>query len=342
MMHPPDPGPLDDTEAAELLGAYALDACDPDEMIAIEAVLARRPDLAGEAARLAHAAAWIGATEAVVAPDALRTSLADAVRRRGVDALDDAARCYAGATARVGETIDALHPDDEDLLTPNGLTARELVIHLAAQDSALAEAIGTPVATDMPRDSVDARTAAFVARFGSGTLDEVVAIWHRSVDAVLAWANDPASLDAEVEWLGYRLDRGTLLVARSFETWIHRDDLRRLAGEPGEPPPAAEIARMADVSARNTELGLALTGRDRAGKVARLVLTGAGGGEWIVAMGAGADATHAPDVTLVADVVDWCLVVGERLDPAALERSVEGDESLAEDLVAAAPAFATL
>ena len=55
---------LSDAEVEELLGAYALDACEPDEAAAVEAVLARRPDLPREADRLSRAAAWIGATEA--------------------------------------------------------------------------------------------------------------------------------------------------------------------------------------------------------------------------------------------------------------------------------------
>ena len=63
-----DPATLSDAEVAELLGAYALDACEPEEAEAIEAVLARRPDLAREADRLSRAAAWIGATEAIEPP----------------------------------------------------------------------------------------------------------------------------------------------------------------------------------------------------------------------------------------------------------------------------------
>jgi hypothetical protein len=99
---------------------------------------------------------------------------------------------------------------------------------------------------------------------------------------------------------------------------------------------------MADFSARNTGLGLVMVGRDHPGLTARIVLTGPGGGEWTVAMGAGADLSGPPAVTLTADVVDWCLVAGARLDPSALVRMVDGDPVLADDLVAAAPAFATL
>jgi hypothetical protein len=77
--------------------------------------------------------------------------------------------------------------------------------------------------------------------------------------------------------------------------------------------------------------------------VATIVLTGAGGGEWRFSMGGRqADDDAEADVTLTADVVDWCLVVGERLAPTDLPRRVDGDTALADDLVAAAPAFATL
>ena len=52
------------SEFQDLVGAYALDACEPDEIAEVEAVLARRPDLAGEAERLSRVAGWLGAIEA--------------------------------------------------------------------------------------------------------------------------------------------------------------------------------------------------------------------------------------------------------------------------------------
>ncbi|HWW45056.1 MAG TPA: anti-sigma factor, partial [Acidimicrobiia bacterium] len=66
---------MPDDRLAELLGAYALDACDPDETAAIEELLRRRPDLAAEAARLTAAAAWLGATEALEPPARLRDAV---------------------------------------------------------------------------------------------------------------------------------------------------------------------------------------------------------------------------------------------------------------------------
>jgi uncharacterized protein (TIGR03083 family) len=332
----------DDRQLEELLGAYALDACEPGEVEAVEEMLARRPDLADEAALLSKAAAWIGATEALAAPQTLRTSLLDAVNARRAAMLDPAAHCYAAAAARLDDTIAHFDRDDAGIVTPNGLTARELIVHLASQDSAFAEAVGAAPVPGITGTNIDDRTASFVERFGDRPLAEIHELWRASVAAVLAWAEDPASLGSHVSWLGYDLARDTVLVARSFETWIHRDDLRRVAGRPADPPPADEIHEMADFSARNTQLGLTMTGREHPEVTARIVLTGPGGGEWTVPMGAGTDLSAPLAVTLVADVVDWCLVAGERLDPSALVRTVEGDPALADDLVAAAPAFATL
>ena len=84
-----------------------------------------------------------------------------------------------------------------------------------------------------------------------------------------------------------------------------------------------------------------MAGRSRPGRTARLVLTGDGGGEWLIAMGGGEAAT-TPDVTLTTGVVDWCRLVGERIAPDDLDYSVDGDPGLAEDLLVAASAFATL
>jgi hypothetical protein len=89
-------------------------------------------------------------------------------------------------------------------------------------------------------------------------------------------------------------------------------------------------------------LALGLVQRTRNGKTARLVLTGDGGGEWRVAMDGSGLSTQAPDVTVTADVVDWCMLVGDRIAPDVIPHTVDGDARLAEDLIAAAPALATL
>jgi hypothetical protein len=47
-------------------------------------------------------------------------------------------------------------------------------------------------------------------------------------------------------------------------------------------------------------------------------------------------------VTVTADVVDWCHLVGDRVAPGDLRHEIDGDGALGRDLVAAAPALATL
>jgi anti-sigma factor RsiW len=66
---------VDHASAAELLGAYALDACDDVETAAIEAHIAECADCAAEAARLKTVAGWIGASEATTPPEDLRARL---------------------------------------------------------------------------------------------------------------------------------------------------------------------------------------------------------------------------------------------------------------------------
>ena len=332
---------LPDEALEELLGVYALDACEPEEAAAVEELLHRRPELAAEAARLADAAAWIGAAGALEPPPGLRGAVFERLRQaRPAD--DPAARLYAAETERVARELDRLDPDDDDVRTPNGLTARELVVHVAAQETLLARAVGRPV-DDVDELDIDARTARFVERFAARPYQDVVDAWRQSVDAVLVWAAEPASHNANVAWPGLPLARDAALIARSFENWVHRDDLRSVRGAPSAPPPGAELHLMAELSTSILPPALALAGRARPGHTARVVLTGDGGGSWLIPLEFGeATPTAPPDVTLTTDVVDWCRVAAERLDSAELACTVDGDERLADELLEAASAFATL
>jgi len=160
------------------------------------------------------------------------------------------------------------------------------------------------------------------------------------VEAIRAWfAGAPA--DAAVAVFGLTLGRDSLLVARAFETWTHADDIRRAVGRDLEPPAAPTLQRMADLSVTSMPAALEISGRAHPDKTGRVVLTGAGGGDWLIPLGFG-EVRETEDVVLTADVVDWCRVASERMAPGDLPRTVEGDPALADDLAAAASAFATL
>jgi uncharacterized protein (TIGR03083 family) len=333
----------DDTMLDALLGAYALDAVDADEAVAVEAYLERAPQAAQEVARLRNAAAWIGATEALTPPPELHDTVLEAARARraGRDDVDPFLAVYLTETERLDALLGAIPDDVLDRRTFNGLTVRELVIHLAAMESSFAATLGVTTEPGIAETAVEARTTLFVEHYRDRPLADARARWREAVDAVRRWATDPANADAGVQWLALHFTRNSLLVARSFETWTHADDIRRVLGQPLESPPDGSLRLMADVSVTAMPAALEVAERAHRGKTARVVLTGGGGGHWLIPLGF-SEMGQAADVVLTADVVDWCRCVSERVAPEALTRRVEGDPALADDLAAASSAFATL
>ncbi|MDQ1430587.1 MAG: hypothetical protein QOF40_1189 [Actinomycetota bacterium] len=330
---------LTDAEVEELLGAYALDAVDPDEAVAIEAVLARRPELARQADELANAAAWFGATGALEPPAGMRTRVLDAARARRAGPADPVVDVYLSLSDRVDRAVAELPDDALDVVTPNGLTARDLVVHLAAQESLLAQNLGMPTIADLEEEDIEARTLALLPRYADRDLDDAVELWRASVEANRVWA--VANPERTAIWRGLGLTRDDTLLVRSFEAWVHSDDLRRAAGLPTPPPETRHLSLMSDLAGRILPLAVAVSGRVHDGKTARLVLTGDGGGDWLVALG-GDQPAGEPDVTVTADVIEWCMLVGDRIAPDAMHYEVDGDPVLGRDLVSAAPALATL
>jgi uncharacterized protein (TIGR03083 family) len=335
--------PMSDDEVRELLAAHALHAGLPEEEVQIERLLADDPAAAAEFGRLSNAAAWIGATEALTPPPTLRRTVLDAARARRHTAGDDALmRTYRTETDRFAALVATLRPEDLAARTANGLSVRDLLIHLAAMESMVSAGLGTTVTTISTATDVEGRTAAFVEALAVRPVDDVQAIWRAGIDGVLQWAatHQPRGL---LPWLGVDVQRDTLLISRAFETWIHADDIRRALGRPLEPPSPTDIHAMADFSLRNLPVWLELTGRAHPGQTARVVLTGAGGGSWLVPMGGdGARPSEAVDVELEVDVVAWCHRVGERVTTDAIVTRVEGDAALARDLLESASAVATL
>jgi uncharacterized protein (TIGR03083 family) len=335
----------DDAMLDELLGAYALDAVEPDEAAAVEAYLERSPGAADEVARLRKAAAWIGASEALAPPPALHDTVLGAARSRRQAQQDGAGddpflAVYLSEAGRFDAVLDEVPADAWHVRTYNGLTVRELVTHLASMESTVASAIGRPTVPDVSELDIQRRTAIFLDRFRDRPLADVRAVWRSSVEAIRAWfAGAPA--DAAVAVFGLTLGRDSLLVARAFETWTHADDIRRAVGRDLEPPAAPTLQRMAHLSVTSMPAALEIGGRAHPDKTGRVVLTGAGGGDWLIPLGFG-EVGETEDVVLTADIVDWCRVASERMAPEDLPRTVEGDPALADDLAVAASAFATL
>ncbi len=324
---------MDVTEGGrELLGAYALDALDDDEVVAMEALISSDPEAAEELHRLRSAAAWIGATEALQPPRDLRRHLFEAAAARPVEL-----RVYRAAIERHEELLDAISESDLELPTENGLSIGDLVVHLAAMETAVAETVGhqCDVSTEV---DVEARTNEFLAAFGHDPLGAGRAVWHSATVTIAGWAGAP-NQNARLPWADSEVSRRTALATRAFELWTHDDDIRVALGQDRQTPLVPELALMSDVAVGILPFCFATQGQ-KVAAAARVVLTGEGGGDWTVSLDGHEHDTV--DVTLTLDVVDYCRVVAERLNPENCGAAIDGDQALGRTLLGCASALATL
>jgi uncharacterized protein (TIGR03083 family) len=321
----------------ELLGAFALDACDTEEMAAVEQYVAAHPEVFDAVERLRTAAAGLAASDALAPPRDVRAGVFQRARERRAPRSQTPLAVHAEVEATLVELLDDLPASALDLPTLNGLTVRELVAHLAAMESLLAMWLGVPTLAQVEDEGVEERTAAVLDVTRDWTFAEVTALWTRSMAAVRA----AAPHDETSRWFGSEMPTNLVLVIRAFETWTHTDDIRRALGQSLDVPSAAALRTMAEGSMTLVPSAMESSGRARPDRTARVVLTGAGGGEWNVAMDVGAEPGE-PDVTLTLPVADWCRRFSERLNAEELDLLVNGDRGLGEDLIAAAPVFASL
>lgn len=316
----------------ELLGAYALDALDADETAAVEALLERDPDAAREVQRLRGAASWIAATEALAPPRDLRAHLFERATEVPAEL-----RAYRQAVARHESLLDSISERDLDAETANGLSVGDLVVHLAAMESAVAETVGLPC-TVSDATEVTARTDAYIGAFGDDPLGAGRHTWRDATEAMDAWAVRDGGR-ALFPWSGFEVARRTALATRAFELWTHDDDVRVALGREREVPTESELALMSDIAVGILPACVAAAGGAPAA-AARIVLTGPGGGDWTLSF----DGRNHDDVavTVTMDTVTYCRLVAERVTPNDCGAIVDGDLEFGRRILESASAFATL
>jgi uncharacterized protein (TIGR03083 family) len=319
----------------DLIGAYALDACDDAEMAAVDAYINAHPDAAAEVERMRAAAAWLGASGPLVPPPNLRASLLDrvVVPASGVDAYTEVAEEFAAEIA-------SLPPDARGAVTFNGLTVHELVGHLGLTDEIFLDAMTSdaPKRTAIDAAAVEQATYESLDDIRAKSFDDLFREWQHAAAEVRDAA--PSAAREKRTVLGYSLDDA--LVIRAFETWTHLDDVRDRIDRAGFVPSAATLRSMADLSIRVVPFALAATGRAHPGTSMRIVLTGPGGGSWDVPLAPGEPVAAEPETVLTVDIVDWCHRFADRIEPDVLAFEVDGESSFAADVVAAAPVFTGL
>jgi uncharacterized protein (TIGR03083 family) len=322
------------SEFEDLVGAYALDACEPEEAAAMDVYVADHEEAAAKAERLRVVAAWLGAAGALHPPAGLRDQLLAAATEPvaplpPVDALQR-------ESARFEMLLDSLEDGDLTSITENGLSVRDLVTHVAIIDEAFVAAA---------KESSVFIGADLVADLTTAQLPETadwsfVQIRDRVRSAREALAALDAQYPADARVGGYSL--GSVLVIRAFETWTHCHDVAVATSRP-EPPAEPPVLRtMADLAVQTLPLALAARGFSYPDRTARVVLTGPGGGDWTIACDGRSTPGPVPDVVLRAPVVEFCRRFADRLTVDEVPFDADGDVELGRALVDAAPAFAGL
>jgi uncharacterized protein (TIGR03083 family) len=183
-------------------------------------------------------------------------------------------------------------------------------------------------------------TRAFVASWSERSSTEVLARWRELTTGTTRHLQslDRSAVREPFHFHHLDMTLSTVLIARVFEIWTHDEDIRRATGRVVVAPDAERLRRMSRVAVPSMPFGLAVGGARVAGRTARIVLTGPGGGTWDQPLGLGETAGE-PDTTLVLDVVDYCRLAARRLTPDDVTVTVEGDAALARQVLVGAGVF---
>ncbi len=326
---------IDQHEFDDLVGAYALDACSPEETAAIEAYVETHPAAAFEVERLRTAAIWMAAADARTPPAPMRSGLLERARMVRSTTAASALVAYREEAARLGAMLASLSEADCDRVTHNGLTVRELVLHLGVAERTLAAELLEPSVSTWDDGFMRELTTTELANNQHSSLAEAVARWNAAVEEVIRIAPHATRRVAG------RSVTDALLI-RAFESWTHLDDVRQVLDETESVPSVTTLQAMVDFSVRSAPWALALTGRSRDAGAIELVLTGEVGGSYTIPLTPGLTDQAVVSVMTI-NVIDWCKRFADRrsLD-GVMAVGIEGDESLASDLLAAVPCFAGL
>jgi len=345
----------------DLLATYAVGAELPFEVLTIESHLAASAP-ASQAEQALRFAAATYADALLVAdepPPALRSQILDAAvaGRRGHQTLPaPAATAFQLESERLLTTLRRMpHNLWERPVHPpefGGWTVHDLAAHLTSSQSLFAQLLGVadPLVPETD-NSNDARTAVVIARHRNFTPAETIAEYERATTAIAhsVATRSFAELEEEIVWWGVSMRISTVLLHRTFETWIHNDDLVRASGISAPPVSAAALAAMSTRAAEWIGLFLATADRHVDGATAIIDLTGPGGGHHEVSIGLEPPVVSAPSpghheirFTLTMDVVHFCQAIGRRTPPGGFPFQATGDTDLAATLVDCLPALAGL
>jgi uncharacterized protein (TIGR03083 family) len=316
---------LDALEDAEQADAELRHGSFPAELIATSGALAEG----------AATAAPAGLRRAVLGAALARRPAGTAV---GAEPPADPVQGFAASVADLYRLLHGLDVAEWELPAhPEHGRVRELIAHLVGvEELALRWLDPTDDVPPMP-DHI-AATRGAVTELAGASPEEILRRWHTAALTVAEVAGN-TDQRRRIAYHDLTSTVAGFMIARTFELWAHAGDV---CAATGRPLPTLDPPRLAAMSGRLMAvlpLGLAYRGRTAPGHTARLVLTGEGGGTYLVPLAAGQPAGE-PAVTIVADTYQLCRVAARRLSPQLLPVTVDGDRGLGDLVLAGLDAFA--
>jgi uncharacterized protein (TIGR03083 family) len=221
------------------------------------------------------------------------------------------------------------------------LDVQELLGHLIAAEEAFLD--GLRGLTEPTDDGGHVSSTQATAKAQSGRPPAAThSDWRDQTTRTVAACAERAP-DVEANYYGIVLPLDQLLVVRSFEVWLHHEDIRRATGRALQAPDDAVLARMVQLAAVLLPIALARTTFPTQEATVRLVLTGTAGGTWDIQLGGPAmdePGTWVPGTVVVVDAATFCRVVGNREGLAGSQAAVLGEIELAEQLFRGAASLA--
>jgi uncharacterized protein (TIGR03083 family) len=239
----------------------------------------------------------------------------------------------------------------------HGWRNRDIVAHLASQDSAAADVVAGEPAAELLEFARGAPGGTFtlddfnaygVSQRADLPFRQVVKEWGHAADLFLVRASSITPDEwptRKVQWVAGEIGVAYLVQSRIMEWWLHGEDIR--AG--GDNPPRLEhppIYVVNDLAIRMLPYALALAGLSFPGRSVEIALEGIGGGRWLRGLAAREvpSPRTRPDAVITGRADAFALVAGRRVPAehylADGSLLTGGDDTLAETVLTNVRAFA--
>jgi uncharacterized protein (TIGR03083 family) len=285
------------------------------------------------------------------APSGLATRVLDAAsaarRPHGADwatpgAPTTALDAFTRTASDLGDLLASLSPPEWEARTAldgGHVQVRDLVRHLAGVERYVLGQLGRLAALPAPRREDHWPVTMSASADLAGEPPELaLRRWWHDVQLVMA-AGAELGPEHPVSYHHLAGSLGGLLLVRTFELWVHGDDVRGALGRPLDLLDEDRLTLMSGQLMQVLPLGMALSGCPQPGRSAHVELTGTGGGVFTIPL-APDEPTGPPDVRIRVGTIEFCRFASNRLTRDELQLEIEGDGSLIEPMLVGATAFA--